>query len=171
MGSTHVEKVSLEGASNGSLAESDSELRAYFARKRTISARSLLLLTLVAAALALRSPALGVDLLIGGACGVVNMLLLMRGNERLLDGKSRLGAHAAGGLIRIATFGAVPVITAARGPWWAMFVYFAGYFTPLALYALALQRHYRREALATKLRVIIRSGTCRSSGPSTPIRS
>lgn len=144
---TNVEKVSLAAASNGSLAESDSELRAYFARKRTISARSLLLLTLLAAAIGLRNPALGVDLLIGGACGVANMLLLMRGNERLLDGKTRLGGHAVGGLIRIATFGAVPVIITARGPWWAMFVYFAGFFTPLALYGFALQRHYRREAL------------------------
>jgi hypothetical protein len=107
--------------------------------------RSLLASLLFSAALAVRIPVIGLDLALGGVCGVINMLLVMRANERLLEGRTSMGAHIGGTLIRLFVFGAVPVYTATIGPVWGMGVYFAGFFTPLALYIGTLQRRYRRK--------------------------
>ncbi len=144
---TNTEEGSLPLSSKGGPAESDIELREYRSRKRAIGWRSLLFLAPLAAMLAVRNPWTGVDLLIGGACGVANMLLLMRANERLLNGKGTIGRRKGSGMVRIVSFAAIPVLIASRGPWWIMGVYFGGFFLPLALYALELQRHYRRETL------------------------
>lgn len=127
-------------------ADAKAALRAYYALKRSIGVRSLLAILVLSAALAVRAPVIGLDLALGGVCGVINMLLVMHANERLLGGRTSLGAHIGGTFTRLFVFGAVPVFTATLGPWWGMGVYFAGFFTPLALYALTLQRRYKREA-------------------------
>jgi hypothetical protein len=54
------------------------------------------------------SPILGFDLALGGTCGVGNMLLIMRNNERLLTrGRSR-SAYGLHNTLRILVVGLVP---------------------------------------------------------------
>ena len=120
-------------------------MRAYYARKRSVRVSSLLLIVPVAALVAARFPVLGLDLLIGVGCGIVYSMLLMGANERLADAGSRLGAHARSSILRVFAFGAVPVVTASIGPVWGMGLYFAGFFTPLALYALAVRKEIAAE--------------------------
>jgi hypothetical protein len=124
-------------------AEAAAALDAYYARGRSIGLRSLLLLVPVAALVAVvRSPIIGFDLLLGAVCGLGNMWLVMRNNERLLTGRRSRGVYGAVNLIRILGVGIVPVFSAVTGPWWSMGVALAGFFTPLVLYAIALGREY-----------------------------
>lgn len=139
-----VEEGTIPSGDNTTSADSEAELRAYFSRKRSISVGASLFLVLVSAFVAVWSPWLGLVLVIGGVCGVVNILLVMRNNERLLDGNRSRTMFAASNMIRIIAVGAIPVIVTVRGPWWAMGIYFAGFFTPLAWYAIALQRSFQR---------------------------
>ncbi|HEY5348356.1 MAG TPA: hypothetical protein VIJ64_01450 [Candidatus Lustribacter sp.] len=90
----------------------------------------------------LRSPILGFDLLLGAACGLGNMWLVMRNNERLLAGRRSRGVYGLVNVVRILGIGIVPVFSAVTGPWWSMGVALAGFFTPLVLYALALRQEY-----------------------------
>jgi hypothetical protein len=116
---------------------------AYYARRRSVGFRSLLLLVPVAAGLAaLRLPILGFDLLLGAACGLGNMWLIMRNNERLLAGRRSRGVYGLINVVRILGIGVVPVFSAVTGPWWSMGVALAGFFTPLVLYGLALRQEY-----------------------------
>lgn len=124
-------------------AEQAAVLRAYDARKRSVGIRSLQLLCPCAVVTALWSPILGFDLVLGGACGLVNMLLVMRNNERLLDGRRSRGVYGLSNVVRIAGVGIVPVFSAMTGPWWSMGIALAGFFTPLVLYAVALGREYK----------------------------
>ena len=103
----------------------------------------MLLLVPVAAVLtAVRSPILGFDLVLGGLCGLGNMWLVMRNNERLLAGRRSRGVYGLVNVVRILGIGIVPVFSAVTGPWWSMGIALAGFFTPLVLYALALRREY-----------------------------
>ena len=116
---------------------------AYIARRRSVGFRSLLVLVPVAVILAaLRAPILGFDLLLGAACGLGNMWLVMRNNERLLAGRRSRGVYGLVNVVRILGIGIVPVFSAVTGPWWSMGIALAGFFTPLALYALALRQEY-----------------------------
>jgi hypothetical protein len=116
---------------------------AYYARRRSVGFRSLLVLVPVAVILAvLRAPILGFDLLLGAACGLGNMWLVMRNNERLLAGRRSPGVYGLVNVIRILGIGIVPVFSAATGPWWSMGVALAGFFAPLVLYALAMRQEY-----------------------------
>lgn len=133
----------LEIGDNTQSADSAAELRAYFARKRSISVRSSLLLASVAILVAIRAPILGLDLVVGGACGVANMLLIMQNNERLLDGRRSRGVYGFNNVLRVLGIGIFPVLAALSGPWWSMGIVYAGFFTPLALYARDLRRSYR----------------------------
>jgi hypothetical protein len=94
--------------------------------------------------MAFRAPSLGGILALGGACGVVNILAIMHNNERLLEGGRPRVVHIANNVARILVFGAIPVFAAIHEPVWALGIYLAGFFTPLALYAIELQRHLRR---------------------------
>ena len=115
---------------------SAAELRAYYARKRS---------TVVWSLVCDRG---GVPRRGGGsrrsrvsrwesvACaGSLNALLTMRSTERLVDHRS-VGSFVFSSLLRIVVFGIVPVDFALHGPWWSMATYFAGFFLPLALYAV-----------------------------------
>jgi hypothetical protein len=124
-------------------ADSVAAVSAYFARKRSVGLRSILLLVPVAVVLTvLRSPILGFDLLLGAACGLGNMWLVMRNNERLLAGRRSRGVYGLVNVIRILGIGIVPVFSAVTGPWWSMGVALAGFFTPLLLYTMALRQEY-----------------------------
>ena len=123
-------------------ADNAAALSAYNARKRSVGLRALVLLFPVAVLMAIWSPVLGFDLLLGGLCGIGNMWLIMRNNERLLDGRRSRGAYAATNLARVLGFGFAPVVSAMTGPWWSMGIALAGFFTPLVLYAFALRREF-----------------------------
>ncbi len=127
---------------NSQGADSAAALSAYNARKRSVGVRALVLLVPIAVLTAIWSPVLGFDLVLGGACGIGNMWLVMRNNERLLDGRRSRGVYGATNLARILGVGLAPVVSAVTGPWWSMGIALAGFFTPLVLYALALRREF-----------------------------
>jgi ABC-type cobalamin transport system permease subunit len=135
-----VEEGRFTSGDNRPSAESEVQLRAYFARKRLIGMRSAFAIFPAAGVLSLCWPQLGIVLVAGGICGVVNMLLIMRNNERLLErGRSR-SAYGVSNTARIVLVGLVLVFVAAHGPWWYMLVAIAGMFLPLALYSFELRR-------------------------------
>lgn len=142
---TKVEKVSLKSGPNNDPADMDAAHITYMAMKRLICVRSLLFAALFAGPLAVKAPFLGFEVALGGICGVVNMFLMMHGNERLVDGRRSKGMYLSSSLLRVLVFGAVPVFSFSSGPWWAMGFYFAGFFLPLLLYTLELSRVYRRD--------------------------
>jgi hypothetical protein len=124
-------------------AEASAAVDAYNARRRSVGFRSFLLLVPVAAVLVVvRFPILGFDLLLGGVCGLGNMWLVMRNNERLLDGRRSRSVYGLVNVIRILGIGIVPVFSAVTGPWWSLGIALAGFFTPLALYSIALRQEY-----------------------------
>jgi hypothetical protein len=124
-------------------AVSSAAWRAYNARGRSVGLRSILLLVPAAVVLtAVRSPILGFDLVLGGVCGLGNMWLVMRNNERLLAGRRSRSVYGLVNVVRILGIGIVPVFSALTGPWWSMGIALAGFFTPLALYAVALRQEY-----------------------------
>ena len=133
------EGSSIDGDNTPS-AEPGVDVRAYFTRKRSTAVRSAYVVLPVAVLLAFRSPMLGFVLALGGTCGVVNMLLVMRNNERLLIGGRSRGAYGISNTLRMVVVGLVPVVAAARYPWWYMLVAIAGFFTPLVLYSFELRR-------------------------------
>ena len=133
----------VEIGDNTQGAEASAAVDAYNARRRSVGFRSFLLLVPVAAVLVVvRFPILGFDLLLGGVCGLGNMWLVMRNNERLLDGRRSRGVYGLVNVIRILGIGIVPVFSAVTGPWWSLGIALAGFFTPLVLYALALRQEY-----------------------------
>lgn len=144
MTATKIEEGPPKAETNRTPAGAASEMRAYHARKRSVCASSLLLIVPVAALASTRAPVLGLDLLLGVIGGIAYALLLMRTNERLGEGYS-LGAHARSSVLRVFAFGALPVLTAVIGPVWGMGLYFAGFFTPLALYVVAVKREISRQ--------------------------
>ncbi len=72
------------------------------------------------------------------------MWLVMRNNERLLDGRRSRRVYGLVNVIRILGIGIVPVFSAVTGPWWSMGVALAGFFTPLVLYGLAMRQEIQR---------------------------
>ncbi len=136
-----VQEGSSAADDNRPSAESEVDLRAYFSRKRSVAVRSVCVLLPICAFAGIWSPMFGFDLALGGTCGVVNMLLIMRNNERLLsEGRSR-SAYGLSNTLRILIVGlVVSVFAAARYPWWYMLIAIAGFFVPLVLYSLELRR-------------------------------
>ncbi|HTW84697.1 MAG TPA: hypothetical protein VMD91_11560 [Candidatus Sulfotelmatobacter sp.] len=105
---------------------------------------SFFLIPLVAL-VALRNPLASLQLALGGALGVLNMLLVMRENERLLGGGRSRAIFTLNGQVRILAVGILPVAVALRlGQFWTIGLYIAGFFTPLALYALEYRRSIQR---------------------------
>jgi hypothetical protein len=141
----NVEEGTLHGGHNGSGADPTAELRAYHARKKLISVRTSLFLVPLVALAALRNPVAGLELALGGVLGVLNMLATMRENERLLEGRRSRAIFALSAQIRIFAVGILPVAVAFRlDQVWTIGLYFAGFFTPLTLYAIELRRSIRR---------------------------
>ena len=137
----NVEEGGLFEGHNKGGADPTAELLAYHARKRLISVRTLLFLAPLIVIATWRNPVAGLQLALGGGIGVLNMLALMRANERLLDGRSNRAIFALNAQIRIFAVGMLPVAVAIRfGELWSIGLYVLGFFTPLALYALAYRR-------------------------------
>ena len=141
----NVEEVTAAGEAKPARADPASILRAYHARKRVVAVRTTLFLAPLAALAALRNPAAGLQLALGGVVGVLNMLAVMHGNERLLEGRRSRALHAINGQVRIFAVGIIPVAVALRlGQFWTVGLYLTGFFTPLALYAIAFRRSIRQ---------------------------
>ena len=127
-------------------ADASADLLAYHARKRLICVRTSLFLAPLVAFAALRDPVAGVQLALGGVLGVLNMLTVMRQNERLLDGRSSRAVFVLNAQVRVFAVGILPVAVAFRlGQFWTVGLYFIGFFTPLALYAIEYRRSIQRE--------------------------
>ena len=143
--STNVEEGTTVGADNTGGADSTAFLRAYNARKRLISVRTLLFLMPLVVLATVRNPVAGLQLALGGAIGVVNMLAVMYGNERYLSRERHRIIHALNGQARIFVVGFIPVAVALRlGQFWTVGLYLAGFFTPLVLYAIEYRRSIQR---------------------------
>jgi hypothetical protein len=138
-----VQEVTKEICDNTGGADS-ADLRDYNARKRSVALRSSLLLMGIAILVAIRSPLLGLDLAIGGGCGVMNMLLIMHNNERLLDGRRSRGVYGINNVVRVLGIGVLPAIAGITGPAWTLVISYAGFFAPLVSYAIVLRNAYRR---------------------------
>ncbi|HEY0613436.1 MAG TPA: hypothetical protein VGC96_02300 [Candidatus Elarobacter sp.] len=142
-----VEEGALLNGHNQGGADPTAELLAYHARKRLISVRTLVFLAPLVALATVRNPVAGLQLALGGVLGVLNMLATMRANERLLDGRSNRAIFALYAQTRIFAVGILPVAVAFRfGEFWTIALYVAGFFTPLALYAIAYHRTVRQGA-------------------------
>lgn len=127
-------------------ADQTAELLAYHARKRLILVRTALFLAPLVALATVRNPVAGLQLALGGVVGVLNMMATMRANERLLDGSSNRAIYALTAQTRIFAVGILPVAVAYRlGQYWTIALYIAGFFTPLALYAIAYHRTVRQQ--------------------------
>ena len=132
-----VQEVRQEICDNRGADSAD--LREYDARKRSVALRSSLLLAGIAILMAVRSPVLGLDLAIGGGCGVINMLLIMHNNERLLDGRRSRGVYGLNNVVRVLGMGTLPAIAGITGPAWTLGVSYAGFFAPLVSYAILVR--------------------------------
>jgi hypothetical protein len=141
----NVEEGRPKAGHNEAGAESSADLRDYHARKRLICVRTSLFLIPLVALAAVRDPVASLQLALGGALGVLNMLLVMRENERLLSGGRSRAIFTLNGQVRILAVGILPVAVALRlGHFWTIALYIAGFFTPLVLYALDYRRRIQR---------------------------
>lgn len=114
-------------------AEAAADLALYRKMRRAAVAGTLLVVALPAAILALWYSWFGLALAVGGTAGIANALLSMHGNERLLE-RRNVAAFVLSSFVRIGLFGIVPVVLAVRAPsLWTLALYFAGFFTPLAV--------------------------------------
>jgi hypothetical protein len=125
-------------------AEAAADLARYYELKRSVSVRSLVVVGIVGLGFIWWQPVPALALIAGGVCGVINNLLTMRAGERVVETRNA-GYFVLSSFMRIALFGILPVAFAARGPWWSLACYFAGFFLPLALYAATVGRAFRRE--------------------------
>lgn len=115
-------------------AESAVDLRIYFRFKRTVALRTVLIVVPGSLILAVWAVRPAVALAVGALCGLGNMVLGMRGNERLVEARN-VGIFVLSSFLRIGLFGIVAAALAAWGPLWSLGTYFAGFFLPLGLYA------------------------------------
>lgn len=114
-------------------AEAAADLAFYKKMRRAAVLGTLLVVALPAILLAFWFPWFGLALAVGGIAGIANTLLSMHGNERLLE-RRNVAAFVLSSFVRIGLFGIVPVVLAVRAPsLWTLALYFAGFFTPLAV--------------------------------------
>lgn len=125
-------------------ADAAADLAAYFALKRVVSIWSLAGVAVVALLVVRWLPIPALALATGGLCGVLNAQLTGSGGEMLLKNR-RVGLFVLSSFLRIGVFGIVPVAFAVHGPWWSMAWYFAGFFLPLALFAVGALRAFERK--------------------------
>jgi hypothetical protein len=125
-------------------AESAADLAAFYALKRSVVVWSLLVVVILGLAAARWVPNPALALVAGGVCGAINSWLTVRGSERLLEKRS-VGSFVLSSFLRIGVFGIVPVAFVALGPWWSIAWYFAGFFLPLAMFALGASRAHERK--------------------------
>lgn len=120
----------------------DMALAAYYRLKWRAAAGSFAVAAVVALLLVPFVWYAGLALLIGTTCGIANMLAIMRGSERLVETRSAV-FFGLSSLPRLAAFSIVAAALAARGPWWSLGPFLAGFFIPLAAYAWSALRVFR----------------------------
>jgi hypothetical protein len=124
-------------------AASAADLAAYYALMRWVAGRSLLVAATVCLPLLVWNWFASLAFAIGIVAGLANMLAIMRGSERLVEGRNP-ALFALSSLLRLAGFGIVAALLAARGPWWSLGPFLAGFFFPLATYALRASRVFHQ---------------------------
>jgi hypothetical protein len=132
------------GGRSYSTAEAQADLAAYRALKKSASLRSLAVAAIVALLVVRWLPIPALAFAVGGLCGVLNTMLTTVTTERLLDSRN-VGLFVLSSFLRIGVFGIVPVAFAILGPWWSMAWYFAGFFLPLAMFAVGARRAFERK--------------------------
>jgi len=125
-------------------ADAAADLAAYFALKRAVSVRSLAIVAVVALGVAHWFAVPALALATGGLCGVLNAQLTGSSGSLLLKNRT-VGVFVLSSFLRIGVFSIVPVAFAVRGPWWSMAWYFAGFFLPLALFAVGALHAFDRK--------------------------
>lgn len=132
------------GGRSYSDADAAADLAAYFALKRAVSIRTLASVAVVAVLVVRWLPVPALALATGGVCGVLNAQLSGSSSDRLLKNRT-VGLFVLSGFLRIGVFSIIPVAFAVRGPWWSMAWYFAGFFLPLALFAVGALHAFDRK--------------------------
>ncbi|HVR47652.1 MAG TPA: hypothetical protein VMT95_13565 [Candidatus Binatia bacterium] len=110
--------------------------------KRSVVATSALVGAVALLALLAPAPYAALAVAVGTACGIANMLGIMRGSERLLE-SGNPAFFGLSSLLRLAAFSIVAAALAVRGPWWALGPFLAAFFLPLATYAFRAWRLFR----------------------------
>ena len=125
-------------------AQAAADLAFYYSLKRKAAAGTVLAAVAAAIPLGFWEPWYAGALATGAVAGVVNLLLSMHGNERLLERRS-VAAFVLSSFVRIGLFGIVPVVLAVEKPSiWTLGCYFVGFFTPLVLSGILVHRRERR---------------------------
>ncbi len=119
-----------------------SELVTLSRLKRSVVARSALVGGVAALALLPAAPYGSLAVAVGTACGIANMLGVMRGSERLLE-SGNPAFFGLSSLLRLVAFSIVAAALAVRGPWWALGPFLAAFFLPLVTYAFRAWRLFR----------------------------
>jgi len=120
-------------------------VKAYYQLKWSIAGKSAVVGAVASLVLLPLSWYASLALMLGVAFGLFNALAVMRGSERLAD----TGVAASFGissLLRLGAFSIVAAALAARGPWWALGPFLAGFFLPLAAYAWGASRAFRQRS-------------------------
>jgi len=110
--------------------------------RRSVVATSALAAGIATLALLPAAPYAALAVAVGTACGIANMLGIMRGSERLLE-SGNPAFFGLSSLLRLAAFSIVAAALAVRGPWWALGPFLAAFFLPLATYAFRAWRLFR----------------------------
>jgi len=110
--------------------------------RRSAVATSVLVAGIAALATLPFSAYAALALAVGAACGIANMLAIMRGSERLLDSRNPV-FFGLSSLLRLGAFSIVAAALAVRGPGWALGPFLAAFFLPLATYAFRAWRLFR----------------------------
>jgi hypothetical protein len=117
-------------------------MRAYYRLKWSVAGRCTAIGAAASLLLLAFSWQASLALAVGFACGIANTLAIMRGSERLVDSGNPV-VFGLSSLLRLAAFSIVAAALAARGPWWSLGPFLAGFFFPLAAYAYGASRAFR----------------------------
>lgn len=125
-------------------AQAAADLSFYYGLKRKTAVWTAVLAPGLALPLVFWQPWYAFALAAGGVAGVLNTLLSMHGNERLLERRS-VAAFVLSSFVRIGLFGIVPGVLAVEKPsLWTLGCYFVGFFMPLALSGILVHQRDRR---------------------------
>jgi hypothetical protein len=117
-------------------------LKTYYRLKWSVAGRSAVIGSVASLALLGWSWHASLALAAGFGCGILNALAIMRGSERLVESGNPV-FFGLSSLLRLGGFSIVAAALAARGPWWSLGPFLAGFFFPLAAYAWGASRAFR----------------------------
>jgi hypothetical protein len=120
------------------------ELAGYYRLKWSVARQSLVLGGVASLAVLPWAWYAALALAVGVSCGVLNMLAIMQGSERLLNTRNPI-FFGLSSLLRLLGFSIVAAALAVRGPWWSLGPFLAGFFFPLAAYARSALRVFRSD--------------------------